>query len=245
MNIHNLFEEVVFTEVEAAYASIARQNKADDICTCRQCQLDTACYVLNRIKPHYIVSSRGIQHDEQLDIEKQQQLVDIVSLVYEGIKQVNLHRRPGFKHTSDAESACLAATAYYNIPVIIGKLLNGRTFEPVSGVAVELYIDGQLAKMKDGNWQNPCELIKKTEGTFAFWPAILPADVPDEQKLFNFSIKARLPEFPPLVHHFELQVVSEKDQINAITMNMTHKISDLYLFDTVEVDDCKQCDSCI
>ncbi|MDR1256342.1 MAG: late competence development ComFB family protein, partial [Spirochaetaceae bacterium] len=234
MEIHNLFEETVFAAVEAAFKDINSKNKANVICTCRQCRLDVACYVLNRVKPHYIVSSRGIQHDEQLDIEKQQQAADIASLVYRGIEQVNLNRRPGFKHTPDTEAVGTSAAAYFNIPVIIGRLFNGRTFEPVNGIAVELYMDGQLAVMKDANWQNPCELVKKTEGTFTFWPASVPAGQTGEQKLFNFLIKASLPEMPPLVYYFELPVISEKDQINAVTMNRTHKISDLYLFDVIE-----------
>jgi competence protein ComFB len=235
MEIHNLYEELVFAEVEAACAVI--RNSATDICTCGQCRLDAACYVLNRLKPHYIVSSRGIQHGEHLGLEKRQRLADIASLVYEGIKQVNLNRRPGFKHTPDDETAGPPAAAYYNIPMIIGRLFNGRTFEPASGIAVELFMDGPPAVMKDANWQNPCELVKKTEGTFTFWPASVPADRPGDQKLFNFSIKAQLPDLPPLVYHFELPVISEKDQINAVTMNRTHKISDLYLFDTMEDDE--------
>jgi competence protein ComFB len=237
MEIHNLFEELVFAEVETAFANINSKNKGNAVCTCWQCRLDVACYVLNRVKPHYIVSSRGIQHDEQLDLEKQQRAADIASLVYRGIEQVNLNRRPGFKHTPGAEPVNAPAAAYFNIPVIIGRLFNGRTFEPASGISVELYIDGQLAVMKDANWQNPCELIKKTEGTFTFWPASVPADRTGEQKLFNFLIKASLPDLPPLAYYFELPVISEKDQINAVTMNRTHKISDLYLFDVVEQDD--------
>jgi competence protein ComFB len=233
MEIHNLLEEMVFAEVESAFANI-NSEKGNAVCTCRQCRLDVACYVLNRLRPHYIVSSRGIQRDEQLDIEKQQQAADIAGLIYKGIKQVNLNRRPGFKHTPDAETVNAPASAYFNIPVIIGRLFNGRTFEPVSGIAVELYIDGQFSVMKDASWQNPCELTKKTEGTFTFWPASIPAGQTDEQKLFNFLIKTSLPEMPPLVYHFELPVVSENVQINAVTMNRTHKISDLYLFDVVE-----------
>ncbi|MDR0382723.1 MAG: late competence development ComFB family protein [Spirochaetaceae bacterium] len=237
MEIHNLVEELVFAEVEAACDSINNLNKNDDLCTCRQCRLDTACYVLNRLKPHYVVSSRGIMREEQLDINKQQQLADIASLVYRGIKHVNLNRRPGFKHMREDRAVNAPSVACFNLPVIIGRLLNGRTFEPASGIAVELYVDGLLAEMKDANWQNPCVLSEKTEGTYTFWPASVPSGRNCKKRLFHFSIKAQPAGSAPLIHHFELPVFSEKKPIYAVNLNRTHKISDLYLFDTAEDDE--------
>jgi competence protein ComFB len=234
-----MFEELVFAEVEAAFQAadarnFGRKEKQNDICTCRQCRLDVACYVLNRLEPHYVVSSRGILRDEYFDMDKRQKMADIASLIYRGIKQVNLNRRPGFKHTREDEQVSQTAAAYFNIPVIIGNLFNGSTFEPVSDMAVELYMDGQLAVMKNANWQNPCNLVKKTEGKFTFWPASVPSGHAGEQKLFNFSVKVPQAELPPLVYYFELPVVSENESVNTLTMNRTHKISDLYLFDRAD-----------
>jgi competence protein ComFB len=234
MEIHNVMEELVFAEVERACIDIKKEVNKQGICTCSQCQMDVACYVLNRLEPHYIVSSRGILREEHFDVRNQQKIADITSLVYKAFEQVNLNRRPGFEHINNDKADNTTAKAYFNIPVIIGRIFDGKTFEPVYNIDVELKLNGELVKMKDANWQNPCKLIKKTEGTFTFWPESLPADRVGEQKLFNFSITAPIPELPPLVHHFELPVVSEKDLVRTVGMNRTHKITDLYIFDTDE-----------
>jgi competence protein ComFB len=101
---------------------------------------------------------------------------------------------------------------------------------------VELQLDGKLVVMKDANWQNPCKLIKKTEGTFTFWPESLRTNNAGEQKWFNFSIVVPSHSTPALVHHFELPVVSEDKLVNTVAMYRTHKIADLYIFDLEESD---------
>ncbi|MDR1363451.1 MAG: late competence development ComFB family protein [Spirochaetaceae bacterium] len=237
MEIHNVMEELVFSEVDKVCAVI-KQDKIQNVCTCAQCRLDAACYALNRLEPHYIVSSRGILREEHFDVENMQKLADITSLVYQGLRQVNINRRPGFDHYDREAHKDVEAAAYFNIPVIIGSVFNGRTFEPVAGIDVGLLLNCELAQMKDANWQNPCRLIKKTEGSFTFWPISIPAKKAGEQKIFKFSVKAPLLEganrFPALIHHFELSIVSEKELVNSIAMNRTHKISDLYMFDIEE-----------
>jgi competence protein ComFB len=236
MEIHNVMEELVFSEVENVCEGI-KKDKIQDICTCAQCRLDAACYALNRLGPHYIASSRGILREEHFDVENIQKSADITSLVYQGLKQVSARRRPGFDHTEsldrqeDIDYRDTKVEAYFNIPVIIGRLFNGRTFEPVTGINIELLSNEELVKMKDANWQNPCKLNKKTEGAFTFWPLSVPSKKSGEQRNFSFTIRAMIPDIPPLIHHFELPVVSEKDLINSITMNRTHKVADLYLFD--------------
>jgi competence protein ComFB len=236
MEIHNVIEELVFSEVERACSDINKEANKQGICTCPQCRMDAACYVLNRLEPRYIVSSRGILREEHFDVQNQQKTADITTLVYKAFEQINLNRRPGFDHINDGKTDSYMAEAYFNIPVIIGRVFNGKTFEPVHSIDVELQANGNLVKMKDANWQNPCKLVKKTEGTFTFWPESQPASRIGEQRLFNFSITAPIAGFSPLVHHFELPVVSEKDLVRAVGMNRTYKITDLYMFDIDDND---------
>jgi competence protein ComFB len=237
MEIHNVMEELVFEGIEKACADIGEEPGKGDICTCPQCRIDAACFVLNRLKPHYIVSNRGILREKHFDTKHLQKIADITTLVYDAFKQVSLHRRPGFEHTCNNNPVKKAADAYFNIPVIIGRIFNGKTFEPMCDIDVELRLDGKLAVMKDANWQNPCTLIKLTEGTFTFWPASIPTDNADERKWFNFSITASLPGLPPIIHHFELPVVSERDLITTVAIHRTHKTADLYMFDEEEEED--------
>jgi competence protein ComFB len=234
MEIHNVMEELVFDGVERVSADIDMEPDKHGICTCPQCRMDAACFVLNRLEPHYIVSSRGIRREKHFDTNNLQKIADITALIYKAFKQVNKHRRPGFEHTGNDTPEKKTADAYFNIPVIIGRIFNGKTFEPMRDIDVRLLLDGKPAVMKDANWQNPCTLIKETEGTFAFWPVSLPADSADEQKWFNFSITASSPEFPLLTHHFELPVVSEKYLVTTVAMYRTHKTADLYMFDLEE-----------
>ncbi|MDR3356007.1 MAG: late competence development ComFB family protein [Spirochaetaceae bacterium] len=231
MEIHNVIEELVFAEVERACIDINKEVNKKGTCTCPQCRMDVACYVLNRLQPHYIISSRGILREENFNVRNQQKIADITALVYNAFEQVSLNRRPGFDHMNNGKEDSGTAKAYFNIPVIIGRIFNGKTFEPIYNIDVELRLNGGFVKMKDANWQNPCKLIKKTEGTFTFWPESLPSTKVGEKKILNFSIKASIPGFLTLVHHFELPVVSEKERIHTVGMNRTHKITDLYMFD--------------
>ena len=62
--IHNIVADIVFAQVTEVCDSIEK-NKKGELCTCHQCRIDTACYVLNRIEPHYISSNRGITRIER------------------------------------------------------------------------------------------------------------------------------------------------------------------------------------
>ena len=62
MIIHNVMEDIVSDEVNKLFDE-AEQKKEDWVtCTCIQCRHDVMCYVLNRIKPRYIKSGRGLAH---------------------------------------------------------------------------------------------------------------------------------------------------------------------------------------
>jgi hypothetical protein len=100
MEIHNVMEELVFTEVERACEDINNESDKRSICTCPQCQMDVACFVLNRIEPHYIISSRGILREKHFDTRNQQKIADITTLVYQAFNHVSMNRRPCFEHTS-------------------------------------------------------------------------------------------------------------------------------------------------
>ena len=78
MTIHNLMEDFVYNEVNKAFEAAKDKNEPWFTCNCMQCRLDTVCYVLNRIKPRYTASGRGMAHFFKLDkLEKNQLLADI------------------------------------------------------------------------------------------------------------------------------------------------------------------------
>jgi len=225
MDIHNTAEELVIAEVAAICDTLEAGNK-ENICTCKQCRQDVACYVLNRITPHYVVSHRGMA---RANLEKDHQSrADLTALVYEGFKRISHNQRPyaDHKHLDDAFQP---DAIVFNIPTIIGQVYNGLNFSPVMGISVELLQSGKLAEMKDHNWQNPYPLIASTSGTFTFLPKPVPAEGTAVHKVFEFTIKIADPGFSELNHAFSIPVVSELAGLS-ISLSRTYKLPDLYLF---------------
>jgi competence protein ComFB len=229
MELHNTTEDMVFAKVEAIFDSIVREGNPENLCLCYQCRMDTACYVLNRSDPRYIVSNRGVARIEQENLQRQQKDADIVALVYEGLKRVNHNQRPNIHHEGGA-APVEVTTPVFNIPTIVGRLFNGTNFAPMSNVKVELHRNGELVSMKDNNWQNPYTLVSNTEGTFTFWPTPIPAEAANMHKIFEYSIKVEAADFEPLSHFFKIPVISEIQSAAAYSMGRTAKLPDLYMF---------------
>jgi competence protein ComFB len=174
MEIHNTTEDIVFAAIGEICTSIEKQGNPEKLCLCDQCRIDAACFVLNRVPPHYIISNRGAARIEQETISRQQQEADAVSLVFEAIKRVSHNQRPNSDHTSGQAKETRKGPVF-NIPTIIGRAFDGANFSPLADVSVELWRDGNLVEMKNRNWQNPCKLVLNTQGTFTFWPESIPA----------------------------------------------------------------------
>jgi competence protein ComFB len=193
--------------------------------------MDTACYVLNRLAPRYIVSNRGVARVEQESFEHQQKIADIASLVYEGIRRVNHNQRPNFQHSVPNKEVLKDYNSpMFNIPTIVGRLFNGINFAPVADVTVELRRNGDLVRMKDANWQNPYNLIPNTMGTFTFWPTAIPAEGINVHKTFEYSVKVEAPGFEILHHFFKVPAISELHTVDSFSLGRTFKLPDLYLF---------------
>ncbi|MDR2178337.1 MAG: late competence development ComFB family protein [Treponema sp.] len=230
MELHNTTEDLVQARITDIFAGIEKSNNPDNLCTCAQCRLDTACYVLNRISPHYIVSNRGAARVDQEPIRKQQLDADIVALIYEGIRRVNHNLRPTAVHGAKQTETDDINTPMFNIPTIMGRIFNGSNFAPVSGIMVELFRNGELVPMKDSNWQNPYMLVPNTEGTFTFWPNPIPASESNLHYVFEFNIKVESGEFETLNHFFKIPVISDAHSLSSFSLSHTVKLPDLYLF---------------
>ncbi|MDR0410856.1 MAG: late competence development ComFB family protein [Treponema sp.] len=229
MELHNTNEDIVISEVTNIFNSLERKENPENICTCAQCRMDTACYVLNRIKPHYIVSNRGVVRIEQDGIENQQKKADIITIIYEGIKQINKNRRV-YSHGLDMDGSSNMDRPVFNIPTIVGCLFNGVNFTPMEGIKIELHRNEDLVTMIDSNWQNPYQILPQREGMFTFWPAPIQAESIDICRDFEFLVKIKAPGFEELNHLFKIPVVSEVRNISAFSRDRTFKLPDLYLF---------------
>ena len=230
MDFHNVNEDMVVNSVQNIFHEIESGGNHDNLCLCYQCRVDTICYTLNRIDPHYVVSNRGYTRIDRDSIKRQQLEADLTSLVYKGIRLVNHNQRPTAPH--DGSQAGTLKTNYpvYDIPTIAGRIFNGVSFEPVIGIDISLYCEGELIKMRNSNWQNPFSMIESTPGAYSFWPAPITADEPDITKEFKFSIRVQSADFETLTHFFTITSTSKFHTPRSYTLNRTYKLPDLYIF---------------
>jgi competence protein ComFB len=238
-NVHNVIEDMVFAEIDNICASIdeigedgSGEPHSGEICTCPQCRIQAACYVLNRVQPFYIVSSRGLVRAEQMTMRRQQQEADIAVLAYDALKMVKQNQRENTDHSRKA-GAHEQSLYVYNFPAIVGRIFHGLNFAPISDASVELYGENLLERvlfpMLDENWQNPCPLISKTEGGYTFLPQPMAANAAGEHTVARFSVQCNAPGFNPLSHHFEIPVTSEVRGASS-DENRTFRVLDLYAF---------------
>lgn len=233
MEIHNLMEDLVISTVDELFDA-QMQGATGLWCTCRQCRMDVACYVLNRLKPEYVLSGRGVAYSEQDYQEKLQRGADVVSLVKEGWARINAAPRPNHTHTGapPVETGCEEAFQgpVFNLRPMMGRLFNGLTFEPVTSVEVSLSDEHGLVRMMDSNWLNPYPLVSNTGGTFTFWPLPVGAGAVGETRSFSFTINAAPAGFEPLAHFVEFTVQAEARPICQLSLQTVHRLPDLYVF---------------
>jgi competence protein ComFB len=238
MDIHNTNEEMVFGVIQNILKEIRREGNRENLCLCYQCQMDTICYALNRIEPHYIVSNRGLTRIEQSGITYQQIEADITTLLYKGLRLVNHNRRPTSSHDDAAPGSAHSRAVHpvYDIPTISGRIFDGISFAPIVDIELSLYCEGDLVPMRNPNWQNPYFMVSSTPGVFSFWPAPVTADAPDTVHDFKYSIKVNSPDHEPMSHFFSIKSTSKYHTPQSYTLNRTFKLPDLYLFPPGEAE---------
>ena len=226
MRVHNLVKDLVVQKVEELYSDTSQLQ----ILALDQdpgSKFDVICYVLNRTPAMYVVSGRGIAHNETLDYQKKvQQLADITRLVKEGMESVGRHRRARTEGTFGPEHQ----GPFFNFPSIIGRMFNGVNFEPVHDLTVGLYQDGQLVKVIDPNWQNPYRLVLNTAGTYLFWPHPQTAGPGEQSRSVELELRVDDSRFEPLHYFFSITVTAEPEFIDFVNTTASTRLKDLYLF---------------
>jgi competence protein ComFB len=168
---------------------------------------------------------------------RQQIGADIATLVYKGLRLVSHNQRPTAIHGDSEPASTTPVKPAFYIPTIVGRLFDGVTFAPLSGIVVELRSNGELVPMRNRNWQNPFTLIANTPGTFTFWPAAIPTDSIDTHRNIEYTLKVESPEYETLTHFFKIPAVSSLQAPNAsYYMDRTFKLPDIYLFPPGEAE---------
>lgn len=102
MKVHNLMEDIVIKTVDELFEDKSRVKP--EISECLHCKMDVVCYVLNRIKPEYIISGRGLIHFEEDYHNKIQLEADIIAIASEGIKKITEIQRPYYSNTQKEDT---------------------------------------------------------------------------------------------------------------------------------------------
>ncbi|MDR2602569.1 MAG: late competence development ComFB family protein [Spirochaetaceae bacterium] len=235
--VHNVMEGFVFTRIDEIYNSIQKEKKSGsekykNFCCCAQCRIDAACYVLNRTKPHYIASGRGVIRTFHDSFERQQIMTDISISAYKAIEMISRNnRRPECNHElCEGEAENAKEVFFYDVPAVVGRVLNGSSFTPMFDVKIELLSAGNLVKMRNENWQNPCDLVKDMEGTYTFWPEAEETEKPGEEKNFNYTIKIEAPGYETVNYNFSISSKSVTNSYRGFSITEAYKINDIYLF---------------
>jgi competence protein ComFB len=238
MEIHNVTEDIVFNSIQTIFKVVQKDGNPENFCLCDQCRLDTICYTLNRIKPQYIISNRGMTRIDQDWVERQQTEADIATLVYKGLRQVSHNRRPTCSHTDTSMfTSEVSSEPAFHIPTILGRLFDGETFAPVSGVTVTLRSGDEVIPMRNQNWQNPFTLVAHTPGAFTFWPAPVPTETVGTHRLFEYTLRVESSQYETLTHFFKVASVSTVATMpSSYTLDRTFKLPDLYLFPPGEAE---------
>ena len=224
MQIYNITKEKVTDLVNRAFES---KDRPKDLCLCYQCRLDVTCYVLNRAKPIYVLSERGITHLKDNYSESLQEIADLTRFVENGINLVSKAKRS--HHLEPLESNMEEAPAYFNFPTISGAILSGETFAPIDA-SVTLIMEGEKVCMKDKKWENPIKLIRPSNDHFLFWPKAIPVGKVGEKKTFIFELNIDAGEYETTPHFFELNLVSEIDLNDKFQAHNTHTCNNILLF---------------
>ena len=227
MEIHNYLEEKVRSSVdEYCESAVFDRNK---YCDCIQCRLDVSCYVLNNVPPRYLVSSRGIIHHELEYSKKLQMEADIFRFIKEGFSKIAENKRPGIDHTKKIENEYKKGF-YFNFPNIIGKIINGKTFEPISNAEVRLFLDDNLVNMTTDMTANPIMVSKYTGGIFIFWPYPIEAEKIGIEKTFTFKIIVNHTDFNEFTKLIDVTVQSDNNFQDSIHLQNTLNTEDIFLF---------------
>ena len=225
MKIHNILEEIVASSVDEYFNSLDTDKKLD--CDDEQCKLDITCFVLNNMLPKYVVSTRGIIHYE-LDYTKKIQLeADIMYSVKKGYSIISQRKRAMDEINQQAKAAGNVKNCpYFNFPNVMGKVINGTTFEPIADAEVKLVMNGAPSDLPP----NSITINKHTRGMFTICPYSIEADKIGSEQTFKFKLTVNHPDFIEYIKVLEITAVSEENYLSSIQLQNTKILEDIFIF---------------
>lgn len=228
MTIHNILEEQVISRVNELFEQVKSAKPSWFTCDCELCRMDAMCYVLNRMRPRYVLSGRGLTfHNAEDGLQLN---ADIDALAMEGIRLVSGAKRPYHDSYANKKVDVDDIHPSYNFPTFVGTVYDGSMFESLADVQISLMQQGKLVTMMDVTWSNPCKTVASTAGNYSFWVKPVDADEAGKSSVFSFTLKFEANGYDSISYSFDVPVISENrirtepNSVNAV------KIKDMYLF---------------
>ena len=183
---------------------------------------DVAAYALNRLPPRYIQSERGFTRlalSHACDDESSGELagmLEMLLLVNRAIDIVRNRREAGAGNGTAVPALQGAAGAaaprkraaraqavqvptelgyWHNFPYLLGRVVDAKSGEPVYGVTVTAYLDGEPAPPAEAGWQNPYHTLRATRGYYSFLPRSVQSG--EEKRHFTLRLAFDHPDYKP------------------------------------------------
>lgn len=234
MDIHNTMEDVVLQYLDELL------TLKNNICKCYQCRIDMACYALNKVRPMYVVSSRGVIHTENIKKEHIQDEIDIYATVAEAIDVVSGTRRhevserlTQFEDEIEDEIQKYKSDTgcYYNFPQIVGRIFDSNTISKIVEARISLFhgTGKDAIHMFNRLWTNPVDIVSQMKGTYSFWPAPMPAPKPGVQKDFQMNLEVYKEGYEKIRKFFYIRIISSNELRKFITKENIFYIDDIFI----------------
>lgn len=160
--IKNLILDEVLNTVDNFYNDNTLKGQVSDFN--ETTKEDIIVYILNRIPPKYIASSRGYNYFSSE--QNAQDKIDLLALFFEAVSHISRRQE---SNTLPKEVSSEVKT-WFNFPQIYGCILSGDTLAKLPGAKVTLFINNELAISTGERFSNPYVTHKNTEGHYCFWP---------------------------------------------------------------------------
>ena len=86
---------------------------------------------------------------------------------------------------------------WHNFPYLLGRVVDAKSGEPVYGVTVTAYLDGEPAPPAEAGWQNPYRTLLATRGYYSFLPRAVQSG--EEKRHFTLRLTFDHPVYRPAV----------------------------------------------
>ncbi|MEI0530414.1 late competence development ComFB family protein [Brachyspira pilosicoli] len=126
-------------------------------------RMDIIAYTLNRVKPEYVTSARGVLYSYKDPIEDNKEVLNIISQACEVVT-----KRRESNASSDTIPVIEESGYYITYPSIMGNLFASNNTDRIESAKVYMFSNNALLKGYGVNFPNPAIVAKNVAGKYMF-----------------------------------------------------------------------------